>query len=227
MVGVQHEQHIHRPHQHRIDLAVSLSGETHHVEKVGAVVEPRARVGTWSAEPVLVGEGERGRQLAENAPDLVQAVIDVVDLLGLRVECGHRRDRADEDAHRMRAGLEGLEYIDQVFVDLRMRHDARGPVAQLAGCGQFAEEQKVGHLEKGALFRQLFNRIAPVPQNTPVAVDKGDAALAGRCIRIAWIVGQHAKVIGLHLELAQADGRDRVMFDRQLCRLTGTVIGNR
>ena len=81
------------------------------------------------------------------------------------------------------------------------------------------------NLQKCAFLRQLLNRIAPVTKNAYVAVDIGDSTLAGRCIRIARIVGHHAKIIGLHLELAQADGRDGVMFDRQFNRLAGAVIG--
>ena len=91
--------------------------------------------------------------------------------------------------------------------------------------GSSAVKQQVRHLQRGTFFRQLLDRIAPVTQNAPVPVDIGDAALAGRCIRIAGVVDHHAKIIGLHLELAQADSRDGVMFDRQFNRLAGAVIG--
>ena len=177
-------------------------------------------------EPVPVCESDRRRQLAEYTQDLLHPVLAVMDLLGIRVKRGHRCHRTDENAHRVGVRAEGREQILQTPVDLRFRHHAVVPVRQLAGRRQFAEKQQVRHLQKGAFLRQLFDRVTPVTKYASVAVDKGDAALAGRRICIAGIVHHHAKVIGLHLELAQADGRNSIIFDRQINRLAGAIIGD-
>jgi hypothetical protein len=63
-----------------------------------------------------------------------------------------------------------------------MAHDPRIPGLQFVLRGQFALQQQVSDLQEGAVFGQLFDGIASIPQNPVLAVEIGDGALAGRGI---------------------------------------------
>jgi hypothetical protein len=65
-------------------------------------------------------------------------------------------------------------------------HVPRERLQLLAG-RKLAVHQQPGHLEKAALFGELFDRIAAVLQDAAVAVDEGDAAGAGSGVAEAGI----------------------------------------
>ena len=107
-----------------------------------------------------------------------------------------------------------------------MVHDLEFPVGQLLFGRQLAEEQQIGHLQKGALLGQLLDGVAPIAQDALVAVDIGDLALARSRVVVARIVGHHAELFGVDLDLAQVDSLDRVVLDRHFVLGAGAVVGD-
>ena len=117
------------------------------------------------------------------------------------------------------------EFLD-VLMDEGVGGDVRGPLGELRLVRQFAVEEQVGDLEVGALFGQLFDGISPVPQDPLVAVDERDLALARRGVHEGGIVGHHAEIIRVDLDLAQIGRLDGVVLDRDLVRFPGSIVRN-
>ena len=92
------------------------------------------------------------------------------------------------------------------------------PLLQLGRGGQLAVEQEVGDLQEGAILGQLLDGISAIAQDTFVAVDEGDGALARRRIQEGRIVGHHAEIFGSGLDLAQIHGADGAF-------IKGEVVG--
>ena len=82
VVGVQDEQHVHRPLEDRVDLVVA--DLPHHVEEVGRVRQVVARLVVGQADRELVAHRRDRRALGDEAADLDVALLGIVDLLGRR-----------------------------------------------------------------------------------------------------------------------------------------------
>jgi hypothetical protein len=59
-----------------------------------------------------------------------------------------------------------------------MDSNVSNPFRELGFARQFAVENQVSSFQVSALLRQLFDRIAPITQNTLVTIDIGDLAVA-------------------------------------------------
>ena len=94
-----------------------------------------------------------------------------------------------------------------------MRHDILVPDLEFVARWQFPVEQQVGDLGVAALFRELFDGIAAVPQDALGAVDVRDAARAGRRVRVARIVAEHAELVRVFTDLAEFYGPYRGVLD--------------
>ena len=198
VVGVQNEEHIQRLGQHRVRFVIALIHIIEHVNEVGRVAQLVVGVVVRAANAMTVGKRRHGGQLAQDAPDVLKAQLFVVDLLGVWVEGGKRRQRRDQEAHRVCVIAERLHQPRQVFVDVGVVHHLVLPVCKLVFVGQMAKDQQVGHFQKTALFRQLFNGVTAVLQNAIVAVDVGDAALTRSGVGVSGVVGHHAEVFGFY-----------------------------
>ena len=64
-----------------------------------------------------------------------------------------------------------------------------------ASLGRSAVHEQVGRLGEEGLFGQILDGDAPVAQDTLVAVDEGDVALAGTRIAVARVQGDIAGVV--------------------------------
>jgi len=102
----------------------------------------------------------------------------IVDVAGFGVNRGKRRHRADQHSHGVGVPAESLQKILGGLVQHGVVSDAAHPLFQLGLGGQLPEQNQVGHLEEGALPRQLLDRVAAVTQDALIAVDEGDRALA-------------------------------------------------
>jgi hypothetical protein len=76
--------------------------------------------------------------------------------------------------------------------------------------------EQVGNLEEAAVFRQHFDGVASVAKDAAIAVNKGDAAQAGRSIHERRIVGHEPKVVGAGLDLPQVHGPDCPILNGQV-----------
>ena len=95
-----------------------------------------------------------------------------------------------------------------------------------SGCvGQLAVAQQPRDFEKGRLFGELFDRIAAIAENSLVAVDERDRALARCRVHERGIVRHQPEFFGRRLDLAKVHrARRRVTFDAALYDLNGVVL---
>jgi hypothetical protein len=75
-------------------------------------------------------------------------------------------------------------------VDHGVAGDVGDPLIQLVGAGQLAVQQEVGDLQEAALFGKLLDGVAAVAQDSPVAIEEGDGALAGGRVQECGIVAE-------------------------------------
>jgi hypothetical protein len=135
VVGVEDEQHVEGPGQHRVGVVAGLGDLPHHRQEVGAEVERVVRVDERHADAEAVGAGRERRHLRDQTDDLPIGV-RVVDVLGLGVERRQRRDRRDQHAHGVGVVVEALhEPLAHVLVDERVVDDVVAPLLELLRVG--------------------------------------------------------------------------------------------
>ena len=104
----------------------------------------------------------------------------VVDIDAVGIEGRQGAHGAGHDRHRVSVAAEAFEEPIELRVQHRVVGDVVLELGELVGRGQFAVQQQMADLKEGRLLGQLVDRIAAVQQNTGVAVDIGDLALARR-----------------------------------------------
>jgi hypothetical protein len=99
--------------------------------------------------------------------------------------------------------------------------------------GQVAVEEEERRLEEGRLLRELLDRVSPVPQDTPLAVDEGDSRLHDGRVHVPGVVHADPTLdlifrstsrLSLRLELLERGGRDRVVDDGDSDRLARPAV---
>ena len=158
--------------------------------------------------------------------DLVHAVGRIVNMLGVGIHAGQRRDRAHEHRHGMRRVAETLHELLGGFVQHGVVGDVVHPVVQLFLGGQFAEQQQVGDFQEGAALGENFDGISAIAQDALVAVDVGDGALARRRVHERRIVGHQPEIVGAGFDLPQIHGPDGAVVDRDGIGFVGAIIGD-
>ena len=109
------------------------------------------------------------------------------------------------------------ETVDEVLgglVQHGVMRDLPRPVLVLLRGRQFAVEQQVSDLQVGAMLGQGLDVVAAIAKDAFVAVNEGDAALAGCRIHERGIVGHHTEVFGIGLDLPQIHGANGAVLDR-------------
>jgi hypothetical protein len=86
--------------------------------------------------------------------------------------------------------VEPVKELLQVLVDPRVMRDLPDPGVQLTARRQLAVEQEVRRLQERGALGELLDRVAPILENAPVAVDEGDPALARRGVHEGRVVGE-------------------------------------
>src|SRR5919107_4057707 len=113
-----------------------------------------------------------------------------------------------------------------ILVNDGMNSNVANPIRELGFAGQFTIENQVSSFQVSALLRQLFNRIAAIAQNTLIAINIGDLALAGRGIHKTRIVADQPIIVG-NFYLKQIGGLDRAILNRDIVFLPGSIIDDR
>ena len=220
VVGVEDEQHVHRPLEPRVDLV--LADLPHHRQEVRRERQVVVRVVERQADREPVAHGCERRHLGDQSQDLLVTAGLVVDLLGVVVERAECGDRADEHAHRVGVVVEAVdEALAHVLVDERVVGDVVGPLLQLRRVRQLAVQQEVGDLEVRAVLGQLLDRVAAVSQDAVVAVEVGDRALARSGLHVRRVVDEQRRI-----ELAHRGGREHPVGDRYRHRLAGAIVSD-
>ena len=225
MIGVEDEQHLQGPLQHRVDPVLPGQLE-HHLQEVPAVAQLVVGVGVRRPHRVAVSEGRHRRHLGDEPEDLGAAVLGVVDVLRVRVERRQRGHGRDEHPHRVGVVAEGPHQLLDVLVDDRVVGDVVHPSLVLRPGGKLAVEDEVRRLQVVALLGQLLDRIAPIKKDALVPVDEGDLAAAGGGVGEGGVVGHQPEVVGPRLDLPQVERADRPVLDGDLVGLARPVVGD-
>ena len=226
VVGVQDEQHLERPLEHRVRHVFHFGRAVHHLQEVAAVREVVVRVGVRETDRVAVRERRESGHLRDEAHDLLPAGLGLMDVLGLRVERGKRGHRGREHSHRVRVVPEALHEVLDVFVDHRVERDVLHPVVMLVPGRELSVEHEIGRLEIGRLLGELGDRVTAVVQDALVPIDERDLALAGRRVHERGVVGHQPEVLGRGLQDPEIERLDRAVLDRNLDCLSRAVVGD-
>ena len=128
VVGVQDEQDIQRPRQHRVGLILQLGHLEQHVQEVAGEAEVVVGGVVGTADAVAEGVGGDARDLRDEALRLLAAAIPGRrSVLGVGIERRERADGAQEDPHRMRVVAEALHELLDVLVQHGVERDVPHP----------------------------------------------------------------------------------------------------
>ena len=202
VVGVQHQDAVHGAREDRVGLPWLGRHRVQHVKEVLGVAEVVARVHEGLADRVLVGPGGDGRHLGDQPEGGDPALLRIVDVEAVVVEGRQRADHAAQDRHRVRVAAEPVVEAADLLVQHGVPRDALVELLELRRVRQLAVQQQVGDLDEVGLLGELLDRVAAVEQHALIAVDVGDAALAGRGGAVAGIEGEDAE---LAVELADVE----------------------
>jgi hypothetical protein len=174
-VGVEDEEHVQRPAEHRVGLVARLGHLPHHGQEVLGEALRVVRIDERHTDAVAVTGRRQGRYLGDQPYDLLLPDLRVLDLLGLGVEGRQGADPGQEHPHGVGVVVECVdEPLPEVFVDVRVVADVVGPRLELVDRRQLTVDEQVGHLQVGGPGSQLFDRVAAVAQDARVAVQIGD-----------------------------------------------------
>ena len=179
MVGVEDEQHIHRPLQHRVRAEAGPLAAEDHVEEVRREREVPAGRNRGQSPPVPVRHRRQGGRAGDEAADLDGAVFGVGDRLRLRVHRAEAGEQRDEHRHRVGVRGEPLEEPGERLRDGLVPGDVFPPASAVRRAGELAAQQQPGDVEVAGAPRELLDRVAPVAEDAAVAVYVGDPADAG------------------------------------------------
>ncbi len=214
---MEDEQDVERFDERRVRAIPARRGHLEeHVQEVLAVGEVVVRIDVRHPEAVAIGERRERGHLGDQPIGLLGPRDLVVDVAGVRIERGHRRDGRDQHPHRMRVVVEGVHHLLQTLVDHRVPGDVVDPLGVLLRVGELPVEEQVGDLEVAAVLRQLLDRVAAVAEDPLLPVDVGDAARARGGVEKGGVVGHEAEVVRAGLDLPQVDGADRPVDDGDL-----------
>ena len=157
-------------------------------------------------------EGHRGdrRHLGDQPVRSDHPLLRIGDVGAVVIKGRQRPDDAAHDRHRVGVAAEPAIEGRQLLVQHGVTADRVDEGVELVLLRQLAVEEEVGDLHEGRLLGQLVDRIAAMEQDSLLAVDVGDRALAATRRGEAGVVGEHP---GLGVELADVDD---VRADRAL-----------
>ena len=222
VVGVQDENAVQGPHQHRVQLVFLGGHGEHHAHEVLGVGEVVLGIDEGLADRVLVGHRDDGRQFRDQAERRDFAVLWVTDVERVVVEGRQRAHDPDHHGHRVRIAAKSRIEPRQLFVHHGVMDDDVDEPFLLLLVRQLAVQQQVADLEKIAMHRKLLDRIAAVEQHARVAVDVGDFRAAARGGQEPRVVGEYPR---FRVKRADIDhvGADAARQHRKLDRLAFPV----
>ena len=227
VVGVQDEQHVQGPFQHRVGPVDGLVLLEELTQEAAGVAELAVRIDVGLADAVAIGVGGDARHLRDQSNRLQAPRRGVVDGLCEGIERREGADGAQEDAHGVGVVAEALDDLLDVLVQHHVLGEILLPLRQLALVGQLAMDEQMGGLDERAAFRELLDRVAPIPQNALLPVDERDRAPAGGGVQERRVVGHHPEVVRVDPYLPEIRGANGVVGHRDLVLSSGAVVGNR
>ena len=181
MLGMQDQTGIH-------DLGMVGIGFSplQHVEEIlrrGQIVPWRDRViALADMLPHCHDHRDTGDQFHRHAVDIVQILANTgtgQTFIG-RVEHPQTGHRGLQHLHRMAAGGQTFHHLANVELDPAVAPQQGIEVFQCGRGGKLPIQQQQSGFFKGAMFRQLLNRVATIGQDTLITIDEGDVRASGR-----------------------------------------------
>ena len=115
VVGMEHQEHVQGACHRRVGGVWLRRDREHQVEEVGQVVEVVLRIDVWLMDRVLVGPGDHGRSLGDQASGADVDSFLVVWVEGVGVIGGQSRRGGGQDLHWVGVVGEGLEEMFHVL----------------------------------------------------------------------------------------------------------------
>ena len=180
VIGVEQENAVHGPSQHRRHLARRAGRAEHHVQEVFRVVQRIIGIHKGLADREFVAHGRQRGHFGDQAESRDLAMVLVGDIQGIVIEGRERADHAAHNGHGVRVAAEAVEEGAYLLMNHGVVVHGADKALFLRLVREFAVEQKIGGLQIVRSGRELFDGVAAVQQNALVAVDVGDFRLAGR-----------------------------------------------
>ena len=226
VIGVEYQDAVERPGDHRADLVILSRRREHHVDEVLGVIQIVARVDERLAERILECPRGDGRHLGDHPVGRDHALVGIGNIGAVVIEGRQRADHAAHDGHRMRVAPEPVDELVQLLVHHRVMGDGVHEFVLLPGGRQFAVEQEVADLHEVAVRGQLFDRVTAMQQDAGLAVDESDLGFATPGGRETRVVGEH---IRRAVELTDVDhpGAAAALQDGERDLVAGGVVDDR
>ncbi len=173
-----------------------------------------------------VSERRERRHLADQAIRLLAPGIGIKNILGVRIKSGKRGNRGNQHAHRVSVVVKTINEFLDALVDERVMRDVVSPIRQLRFRGKLAVKNQVRGFDVCAFFRQLFDRIAAVTQNSLVAVNIGNLARARSRVGERRVVAHQSKIAVVDFDRPQIQRANRVIFYGKFELAARPVIGD-
>ena len=226
VVSVEDEEDVESVFESGIRAIPRFGGAKQHVQEIAGIAQIVVGIDERHTERVAVGEGRDRGHFADQAIGLFLARLGAEDVFGVvivRRECG---DGGDQHAHGMGVVMEAVEKFLDALVNECVVGDVIGPRLELLGGGEFAVEEEVRGFEVGALFGEIFDRVAAIAEDAGVAVDVGDLADAGGGVVEGGVVTHHPEIGRIDLDLTEIGGADGVVGDGELVGFAGAIVGD-
>src|SRR5215467_1202282 len=112
-----------------------------------------------------------------------------------------------------------VEAVNELF-DILMNNGVKSnvmcPLFQLCLGRKLPVKNQVGSFEIITFFRQLFDGVTSIPQDSSFSINKGNLTLTGRRIHKCWVVTHQAKILFRGFNLAQVCGANRPVLNGNL-----------
>jgi hypothetical protein len=135
VIGVQRENGVERIDQNRIRLVLLARIAEHHAHEVGGVIQIVVRIHERHAGVVLVGHGDDGRHLGNQAVEADVAVLGIGEVHRVVVEGGQRANHTGHDGHRVGITAEAGIELGQLLMHHRVFLDGVFEIALLLAFG--------------------------------------------------------------------------------------------
>ena len=114
-----------------------------------------------------------------------------------------------------------VDLATEAFVEVGVASDPGVPIHEFIGLGEAVVEQQERCFEVCGTLGQLFDRVAAIAEHAVRTVEIGDCRLGRRCCSEGRIEKPNARQ-----KLAPFGAIDRSVFNRNLHRFAGSVVGN-
>ena len=177
---------------------------------------------------VPICERREGRHLRHESVDLKPPVLRVTHVPCFRIKRSKRGYAADQHAHSMGVVPKPVHDRADIFVYVRMVRDLVHEFVEFGLGRQLSVQQQIRDFEKRAALRELFDRISAVSKNPLSPIDVGDGASGRGRVLEPGIVGHHAEVAVVDLDLPEIHGADDItLVDVDFVLAPSPVVPNR